>query len=77
MSSEGFCKLGRIDQSRIESIGIRGIDHSAYHRDAIGGNARSPGMFLDDCLVRGEIYAVHLIASYIAMEPLDLWTESS
>jgi len=53
------------------------IDQSAYRGDAIGRNAHSPGVFLDDCLVRGEINAVHLIASYVAVEPLDLWTESS
>ena len=53
------------------------IDQSAYSGDAIGRNAHSPGVFLDECLIRGEINAVHLIASYVAVEPLDLWTESS
>ena len=53
------------------------IDQSAYGGDAIGRNAHSPGVFLDDRLVRGEINAVHLIASYVAMKPLDLWTEYS
>ena len=52
------------------------IDQSAYGGDAIGRNAHSLGVFLDDCLVRGEINAVHLIASYVAVKPLDLATHS-
>jgi hypothetical protein len=42
--------------------------------DAIGGKAYAPGMFLNGRLVRGEVDAVHLVAGYVAMEPLDLRT---
>ena len=44
--------------------------------DAIGGKAYASGMFLNGRLVRGEVDAIHLVAGYVAMEPLDLGTHS-
>jgi hypothetical protein len=51
---------------------IVGSMKPAHSGDAIGRNAHPPGVFLDGCFVRGEVYAVHLVAGYVAMEPLDL-----
>jgi len=48
------------------------VDKSAHGGDAIGRNAYAPGVFLDGRLVRSEVDAVHLVAGYVAMEPLDL-----
>jgi hypothetical protein len=47
------------------------IDKAADGRDAIGGKAYAPGVFLDGRFVRGEVDAVHLVAGYVTMEPLD------
>ncbi len=47
------------------------VDQSAHGRDPIRGNAYAFGMFSDGRLVRGEINAVHLVAGYVAMKPLD------
>jgi hypothetical protein len=52
----------------------RRIEKPPDGRDAIGGKAYTPGMFLNGRLVRGEVDAVHLVADYAAMEPLDLRT---
>ena len=53
-----------------------GVEESAHGGDAIGRKAYAPGVLLDGRLVRGEVDAVHLVAGYVAMEPLDLWTHS-
>jgi len=48
-----------------------GVDHSAHGGHAVGRNAYPFGMLPDGGLVRSEIDAVDLVASYVAMEPLD------
>jgi hypothetical protein len=48
------------------------VEKSPHCRDAVGRNAYALGVFSDDSFVRGEVNAVHLVAGYIAMEPLDL-----
>ena len=50
------------------------IDESAHGRDAIGRKACAPGVLLDGRFVGSEVDAVHLVASYVAMEPLDSGT---
>ena len=50
------------------------VDQAAYGRDAIGRKADAPGVFFDGRLVRGEVDAIHFVAGYVAMEPLDLGT---
>ena len=52
------------------------VEKSAHGGDAIGRKPYAPGVFLDGRFVRGEIDAVHLVAGYVAMEPLDLGTHS-
>src|SRR5580692_422641 len=54
----------------------RRVQKSAHRRDAIGRKTHSLGVFLDSRLVRGKINAVHFVAGYVAMEPLDLGTHS-
>jgi hypothetical protein len=51
-----------------------GVDKPAYRGDAISRNACAFGVFSHGGLVRSEINAIHLIASYVAMQPLDLGT---
>ena len=53
-----------------------GIEKSANGGDAIGRKAYALGVFMDGCLVGGEVDAIHLVASDVAMEPLDLGTHS-
>ena len=50
----------------------RRIDESAHRGDAIGRKADAPGVLLDGRLVWGEIDAVHLVAGYVAMQPLNM-----
>jgi len=50
------------------------IDEPAHGGDAIGRKVYAPGVFLDGRLVRREVDTVHLVAGYVAMEPLDLRT---
>jgi len=52
------------------------VEKPTHGGDAIGRNAYEPGVFLDGRLVRGEVDTVHLVAGYVAMEPLDLVTHS-
>ena len=52
------------------------VEKPTHGGDAIGRNAYEPGVFLDGRLVWREIHAVHLVARYVAMEPLDLVTHS-
>jgi len=52
------------------------IKESAYGGDAIGRKTYTLGVFMDGRLVRGEVDAVHLVAGYVTMEPLNLWTHS-
>jgi len=52
----------------------QGLKESAHGGDAIGRKAYAFGVLLDGRLVRGEIDAVHFVAGYVAMEPLDLGT---
>jgi len=47
---------------------------SAHGGDAIRGNAYALGVFLDCRLVGREVDTVHLVAGYVAMEPLDFGT---
>jgi hypothetical protein len=47
------------------------VEKTAHGRDPVGGKAYSPRVFLDGRLVGGEVNAVHLVAGYVAMEPLD------
>jgi len=47
-------------------------DWAAHGGDAIGRKHYVPGVFLHGRLVRGEADAVHLVAGYVAIEPLDL-----
>jgi len=47
------------------------VEKTAHGGDAVGGNAGSLGMFSDGRLVRSEVNAVHLVAGYVAVEPLD------
>ena len=54
-----------------------GVDESAHSGDAVGRNAYPPGMFADGGLVRSEVDAVHLVAGYVTMEPLDRGAHSS
>src|ERR1700737_4991828 len=50
------------------------VDKPAHGGDAIGRKTYASGMFLDGRLVWRKIDAVHLVAGYVAMEPLDLRT---
>ena len=50
------------------------VEKSPHSGDAVGRNAHPSGVLLDGCFVRSEVYAVHLVAGYVAMEPLDLGT---
>jgi len=43
------------------------VEKSPHSGDAVGRNAHAPGVFLDGCFIRGEVYAVHLVAGYVAM----------
>ena len=52
------------------------VEKSPHSGDAVGRDTYALSVFLDDSLVRGEVDAVHLIAGYIAMEPLDLGPQS-
>ena len=52
------------------------IDQASHGRHAIGRNAHSPCVFQNDRFIRGDINAVHFIARDVAVEPLDLGTES-
>jgi hypothetical protein len=47
------------------------VEKTAHSGDAVGGNACSLRVFSDSRLVGGEVNAVHLVAGYVAMEPLD------
>ena len=50
------------------------VEEPAHSRDAIGGNARAPGVFMDGGFVRSEVDAVHFVAGYVTLEPADLGT---
>ena len=50
------------------------VEESAHRRDAIGRKSYALGVFLDGRLVRSEVDAVHFVAGYVAMEPLNLGT---
>jgi len=52
------------------------VEKSPHSGDAVGRNAYALGVFLDDSFVRGDVNAVHLVAGYITMKPLDLGTQS-
>ena len=52
------------------------VEKPTHGGDAIARNAYEPSVFLDGRLVRGEVDTVHLVAGYVAMEPLDLVTHS-
>ena len=52
------------------------IKKAANGGDAIGRNTYAPGVFLDCCIVRGQVDAVNLIAGYVAVEPLNLRAHS-
>ena len=47
------------------------IKKSAYGGDTIGRKTDALGVFMDGCLVRGEVDAIHLVAGYVTMQPLD------
>ena len=51
-----------------------GIDKPTDGGDAISRNACAFGVFSHGGLVGSEINAVHLVAGYVAMKPLDLGT---
>lgn len=53
-------------------LGAGRVEEPAHGGDAIGRNAHAPGVFLDGLLVGREVDAVHFVAGYEAMEPLDL-----
>jgi len=63
----------RIERRNIHTRSFRAgrVEKSAHGRDAIGGKAHAPSMFLDGCLVRGEVDTVHFVSGHIAVEPLD------
>ena len=50
---------------------VVGIDESAHGGDTIGRNADALGVFLNGGLVGSEVDAVHLVAGYVAMQPLN------
>jgi len=52
------------------------VDESAHGGDAIGWKAYALGVFLDDRFVWSEVDAVHFVTCHIAMEPLNLRTQS-
>ena len=52
------------------------VEKSPHSRDAVGRKAHALGVFLNDSFIRGEVDAVHFVAGYIAMEPLDLGPQS-
>jgi len=56
---------------RRRSFRARRVEKTAHSGDAVGGNACSLRVFSDGRLVGGEVNAVHLVAGYVAMEPLD------
>jgi hypothetical protein len=66
--------LAKISDVRLSSHGW--VEKSPHGGDAISRKAYALSVFLDDRFVRGEIDTVHLVAGYIAMEPLDLGTQS-
>ena len=66
--------MAKIQVERFSQRSLRAcrVEKPTHGGDAIGRNAYEPGVFLDGCLVRGEVDTVHLVAGYVAMEPLDL-----
>ena len=46
------------------------------YSQAVGRYAYAPGMFVDGRFVRGKIDAVHLVAGYVTMKPLNLGTHA-
>jgi hypothetical protein len=48
------------------------VDQSAHRRNSICWKTYALGVFLDGGLVLSEVHAVHFVAGYIAMQPLDL-----
>ncbi len=62
--------------SRYWLLRTGGIKKSANGGDAIGRKTYSLSVFMDNCLVGGEVDAIHFVASNVAMEPLDLRTHT-
>src|SRR6267378_5412643 len=69
-------RLPRVKSAASCLLGACRVEQSAHGGDAIGRKAYALGVLLDGRLVRGKIDAVHLVAGYVAMEPLDLGTHS-
>src|SRR5580700_5364989 len=68
--------LNALERFSLHSPRCGRVDKSAHSRDSIGRNAHALGVFVDNRFVGGKIDAVHLVAGYITMEPLDLGTQS-
>ena len=47
------------------------VEKAAHGRDPVGGKAYSLRVFSDRRLILGQVDAVHLVAGYVAVEPLD------
>src|ERR1700691_1800273 len=58
------------------SLRVCRIEEPTHCSDAIRRKPCAPGVFLNGCLVRSEVDAVHFVAGHVAMQPLDLWTHS-
>src|SRR5580658_8999834 len=76
MDADGEGNPGAVRRSRQRLLCGCRVDEPADGGDAIGWKACALGVLLDGRLVRSEIDAVHLVAGYITMEPLDLGTHS-
>src|ERR1700693_1759282 len=67
--------LNTLDRFSLRSPCRGRVDKSAHSGDSIGRNADTLGVFVDDRFVGGKIDAVHLVAGYVTMEPLNLGTQ--
>ena len=75
IGSNGLGRWGSAHFSRRSLRSCR-VDQSADGGDAIRREASPSCVFPDRRLVWSEIDAVHLVAGYVAMEPVDLGTHS-